>query len=325
MTRIFQKEQTKTDTSDAYIQLNMDFIREGDHLIFDIFIKKLNDYILMLEEGTILTYQLVQEVKRQALLFISKNDEEKQNLNAVSLKYHIRYNQDNYPKTLHLLSIINEEIFSEYFSSDDDLFNLENIKLLVKAIIYLIKDNNKYLKNIMPLFESPKDYELSTHSLHVAIYAINLGNALNFDTHKLLHLGVASLLHDIGIKKIDSDIVTKNSSLSLDELEIIHHHSQYSVDIMKHNKISNEKILDAVLHHHENYDGTGYPNGFKVENISDFSAIISIVDVFDALTNSRPQRKAYRSFNALKIMLHGKNMRHKFNHSYIQEFLHTLE
>ncbi len=322
MTRIFQKEK---DSSNSYVSLNMDFIRVGDHLIFDIFIKKMNEYIIMLEEGTILTYQLVQKIKRQALLYISKKDEYKQHLNPLSLKYHIRYNQDNYPKTLELLSVINNEIFTEYLNSEDDIFDLESIKSLVKAIIYLIKDNNKYLKNIMPLFESQTNYELSTHSLNVAIYSINLGNALHFDTHKLLHLGVASLLHDIGIKNINDDIVKKSSSLSLAELEVIHHHPEYSVDIMKHNKISNEKILDAVLHHHENCDGSGYPDGLRIEDISDFASIISIVDVFDALTNSRPHRKAYSSFDALKMMMKDKNMLHKFNHSYIQMFLHTLE
>jgi HD-GYP domain-containing protein (c-di-GMP phosphodiesterase class II) len=200
---------------------------------------------------------------------------------------------------------------------------MENVTLLIKAIIYLIQDNNKYLKNLMPYFKTIDD--LATHSIHVAIYAINLGHSLEFSNKKLLKLGIAGLLHDIGTIKIDTAILNKDSSLTQEEIELIQHHPKYSVELLTQNDISDPDILDTVLHHHENNDGTGYPDRLQGKSIRKCSAILSIVNVFNALTSDRAHRKAFRSFEALKIMMQDKKMRNKFNTDYIEHFLRTLQ
>jgi len=320
--KVLQKDLNNNNI-DSYIILNMDFIRIGDYLIFDIYINSLGQYIIIIEESTILTPILMAKLKKQTNLYISKADAYKQELNCYSLKYHVRYYQDDYTKILDFLYIINEKIFSDFLKSEDDIINIENVTLLIKSIIYLIHDNHKYIKNIMPHFKNVDD--LATHSLHVLIYAMNLGNALNLSTSKLLKLGIASLLHDIGIKKIDSAILNKEGTLSPQELQVVQNHTKYSVEIVKHNDVSNKDILDAILHHHENNDGSGYPDHLKKEDISDYASIISIVNVFNALTTDRAHRKAYRSFNALKLMMQDTKMINKFNFSYIELFLRSLE
>jgi len=315
--------QKNLNNIDSYVILNMDFIKIGDYLIFDIYIHSMGQYIIIIEESTILTSTLMAKLTRQSNLYISKKDAYKQELNCYSLKYHVRYYQDDYIKILDFLYIINDKIFTNFLKSDDNLINIENVTLLIKSIIYLIHDNNRYLKNIMPHFKNIDN--LATHSLHVLIYAINLGNALNLSTSKLLKLGIAGLLHDIGTKKIDDAILNKEDKLSFNELETIHNHTKYSVEIVKHNDISDISIIDAIMHHHENSDGSGYPHHLKQEDISDYASILSIVDVFNALTSDRVHRKAYSSFNALKMMMQDAKMINKFNHAYIELFLHTLE
>lgn len=153
---------------------------------------------------------------------------------------------------------------------------------------------------------------------------MSLGNALALDDEELSKLGIAALLHDVGIKKIDSHIIEKENKLSFKEYERVHQHPLLSVQIIKHNKIFDPYIIEAVTHHHENYDGSGYPDGLIARQISIFSSIISITDVFDALTNTRPNRDAYSSFDALKIMMHDKTMVKKFNLKYMKVFLSLL-
>jgi len=315
--------QKNLNNISSYVILNMDFIKIGDYLIFDIYIHSMGQYIIIIEESTILTSILMAKLKRQSNLYISKEDAYKQELNCYSLKYHVRYYQDDYIKILDFLYIINDKIFLDFFKSEEDLINVENVTLLIKSIIYLIHDNHKYLKNIMPHFKNIDD--LATHSLHVLIYAMNLGNALNLSTSKLLKLGIAALLHDVGTKKIDDAILNKEDKLSSDELKIVQKHIEYSVEIMQYNDIFDSSIIDAVMHHHENSDGSGYPYGIKQEELSDYASILSIVDVFNALTSDRAHRKAYSSFNALKLMMQDKKMMNKFNTTYIELFLHTLE
>jgi HD-GYP domain-containing protein (c-di-GMP phosphodiesterase class II) len=75
------------------------------------------------------------------------------------------------------------------------------------------------------------------------------------------------------------------------------------------------------MHHHESHDGTGYPDALLSEEISPFASILSVCDVFEALTNDRPYRKKYSTFNALKIMMKDDEMVNKFNQEYLKSFL----
>ena len=78
------------------------------------------------------------------------------------------------------------------------------------------------------------------------------------------------------------------------------------------------------MHHHEQYDGSGYPEKLKEEDISVYASILSICDVFDALTSERPHRKQYSSFEAIKMMIKDDSMANKFNHKYLQLLLKSL-
>ncbi|MDQ1337456.1 MAG: hypothetical protein QG617_423, partial [Campylobacterota bacterium] len=97
-----------------------------------------------------------------------------------------------------------------------------------------------------------------------------------------------------------------------------------SVEIIKQNHIHDPYILDAVMHHHERYDGSGYPNNLTKGDISDFASILAICDVFDALTNSRAHRKNYSSFDALKMMMRDSEMVNGFNQRYLHLSLKLL-
>lgn len=308
--------KTKLNYTAAFILLDINTLKIGETTTFDIYIKKDNDYIIIIEAGTLLSDNIYAKLKKQDKLYIAKKDENKQILSCESLKYYIRHNRDDHKKRVGLLYEVNNQLFEIFTTNIENKIHLGCVKLIIQSIIYLLRYDENFIKNTMPYLLN--DYELQNHSLHVAIYALALGNKLKFNNEQLSQLGTAALLHDLGLKKIDQNIVNKNAKLTFAEMKTVQKHSLYGVEILKQNKINDPYILDAVMHHHERLDGSGYPDRLNKENISDFSSIIAICDVFDALTNNRPHRKEYKSFEALKMMMRDSEMINQFN----QEFLH---
>ncbi|MGE4397681.1 MAG: HD-GYP domain-containing protein [Sulfurimonas sp.] len=314
--------KTKLNYARSYTLLDIDALAVGAVTLFDIFIKKNRDYIIIIEAGITLTQNLYDKLKKQENLYINKSDEDKQILSCETLKHYIKYNKDDHKKRLGLLYQVNDQLFEIFMVNKENKINIECVELIVDAIIYLLKHDDVFIKNTMPYMVS--DYKLENHSLHVAIYALTLGYTLKFSNEQLLKLGSAALLHDIGIKKIDKEIINKRRALSSRETTLVQKHSQYSVEILKQNKIHDPYIIDAVMHHHESYDGTGYPNRLTKDEISDFASILAICDVFDALTNNRPHRQHFSSFDALKMMMKDASMVNRFNQSYLHIALKLL-
>ena len=298
---------------DLFSHFEIDSLKLGETVVFDIFIKRRDDYIIIIEAGTVITQNLYEKLKKQDKLYISSLDRTKQELTCESLIYYVKHNINDLKKTLNYLYEINTKLFTKFLDSKENKIDVNCVTSLVKSIILLIKTNPDYLKNTITHFLNDSKLELAIHSLHVCIFSINLGNALKLENERLIQLGTASLLHDVGIKRIDNTIMSKESVLSSSEIKSVHQHSQYSVEIIKHNHIFDPYVIDAITHHHESYDASGYPDHLYAKNISDLASIISISDVFDALTNDRVYRKAYSSFEAIKIMMKDETMMNKFN------------
>jgi len=314
--------QKKIKSVDYYALLDLDSLSVGDVMVFDVFIKKSNDYIIIIEAGTLLSQSLYTKLQNQEKLFVFKEDKNKLSLTCESLKFYVKHNQDNLEKRIKLIYEINSQLFNNYLENKDNKFDINCVNSIVKSIFYLVKYDEKFLKNTMPHFI--QEHNLPNHFLHVAIYAMSLGNSLKLNSKELLQLGNAALLHDVGLKRIDDSLIHKSNLLDNMELKEVHKHSQYSVEIIKHNDIHDPYILDAVMHHHEQYDGNGYPEQLEEEDISTFASILAISDVFDALTTNRSYREQYSSFDAIKMMLKDASMVNKFNRKYIQTLLKSL-
>lgn len=126
-----------------------------------------------------------------------------------------------------------------------------------------------------------------THSINVAVLAVILGKRLGLERDKLRLLGMAGVFHDVGKALVPDEILNKPGKLSDSEMEIMRTHPAEGYKILKVQKSVPEVVLRAALEHHERYDGRGYPRGIKGEKIHLMSRIISVVDVYDALTSKR--------------------------------------
>jgi putative nucleotidyltransferase with HDIG domain len=129
------------------------------------------------------------------------------------------------------------------------------------------------------------------HSTRVAGMALLVGGKLGLSKAQLKELELVSLFHDVGKIRTPDHILQKKAPLNNEEVSIMMRHAEDGAEILKL-VAPLQNHIPAVLHHHEWFDGTGYPNGLKGEEIPLFAAIISIADAYDAMTSSRSYRKA---------------------------------
>jgi putative nucleotidyltransferase with HDIG domain len=135
-----------------------------------------------------------------------------------------------------------------------------------------------------------KDHYTFGHSTRVAYFSVVTGRELGFDDEQLYNLEMAALFHDIGKIGTPDHILNKPSRLTEDEFLIMKKHPEESSKILEGFEAF-EKMALYAKHHHERYDGRGYPLGLKGDKIPLESRIILIADTFDAMTSTRPYRK----------------------------------
>jgi diguanylate cyclase (GGDEF)-like protein/putative nucleotidyltransferase with HDIG domain len=134
-----------------------------------------------------------------------------------------------------------------------------------------------------------KDHYTYGHSRKVSEYAVSLAEALRLPEDTVHNIRAAGLLHDIGKIGVPDSILTKPEALEQKEWEPIRTHPELGVEILKH-VTDLSRCLPAILHHHENWDGTGYPQHLKGEAIPLEARILSVADAYDAITSPRPYR-----------------------------------
>jgi putative nucleotidyltransferase with HDIG domain len=152
-----------------------------------------------------------------------------------------------------------------------------------------------------------KDPYTNGHSRRVGEYACKLAERLGLSPKKVENLKIAAILHDIGKIGIDESILNKPGRLTEEEFEKIKQHPEIGVKIIKDIDFLKD-ASEIILSHHERYDGTGYPEGRKHKDIILEAQILSIADVFDALTSERPYRNAMTVEEALDIIEKGKGI-----------------
>ena len=161
--------------------------------------------------------------------------------------------------------------------------------LLSHTMSIITKYTNKL--QLFDMLHSLREFDDMTyaHSINVALIASIIGQWLHYSDEDIRVLTLAGLLHDIGKVNIPADILKKPGKLTDEEYEIVKRHVNEGYDILKTQNIDN-RIKEGCVFHHEKCDGTGYPFGLKSEKIPVFAKIISIADVYDAMTAARSYR-----------------------------------
>lgn len=178
----------------------------------------------------------------------------------------------------------------------------QTVEISRKLVDTLINDSRVSL-NVTDL-KLYDDYTYN-HSLGVTILSIAIGLSLAFSRKELYDLALCGLLHDIGKMAVPIEIISKPARLTTEEYEIMKRHAARGAQFLLNHDLANKKVCGGVLTHHERFDGTGYPNGLSGENIPLFGRIISVADVYDALTSARPYREPSTAPEAIEYIMGG--------------------
>jgi diguanylate cyclase (GGDEF)-like protein/putative nucleotidyltransferase with HDIG domain len=149
-----------------------------------------------------------------------------------------------------------------------------------------------------------RDHYTDKHSQQVATYAAELARVIGLSPDKIAIIKTAAMLHDIGKISIPDDILNKKEDLTPEERKLFESHSNTGVTIISH-IASLTDCIPAILHHHERFDGTGYPHKLKGEEIPLEARILSISDAFSAMTSDRPHREALPYDEAIEELRRG--------------------
>jgi putative nucleotidyltransferase with HDIG domain len=148
------------------------------------------------------------------------------------------------------------------------------------------------------------DKYTQNHSYRVSVYATSIAQQMGLSEEQIEDVRAAALLHDIGKLEVSRDILYKAAHLNQEEVAQIQAHVPKGVEMLRPVGGTLRRVLPIILAHHDKFDGTGYTSA-KGEDIPVEARIISVADVYDALTSDRPYRKALSPFEARDVILKG--------------------
>lgn len=181
----------------------------------------------------------------------------------------------------------------------------------------LIKKDNTKLLSYFQKYHN----ETYQHSINVSILSLVIGVKMNLTSEELYNLALAALLHDIGKLKIPLKILNKAGKLTNNEYEEMKSHTILGYEMLKKYNLD-DCILNAILQHHENEDGSGYPNHLKGNQISKLAKIIHLADVYDALTNKRCYKEKINESDVLEFIYANTNT--SFDKNIVDAFRNSL-
>lgn len=176
---------------------------------------------------------------------------------------------------------------------------------MIVNIVDQILTNKNVMVNVIDI-RAYDDYTYS-HSINVAILSVVLGVVLGMNRSTLNDLAMGALVHDIGKVFVDKRIINKASKLTIEEFEEVKRHSLAGYNYLCANDMIPEDSKIAVLTHHEQFSGNGYPSGLADNEIHIFGRVICVADVYDALVSDRPYRRAMLPSDAIEYIMSGYN------------------
>jgi HD-GYP domain-containing protein (c-di-GMP phosphodiesterase class II) len=248
---------------------------------------------LLLNQGAVLIESYINKIKALGYTGIYIED---------SLSDEITV-QETIDEKLHASAVktIKQSFFNIYNGTKLSLAQLDDISNIVKDIVDSILSNKDAMVNMIDL-KVFDDYTFY-HCVNVGVLSLVIGSSLDFNKDQLCALGLSSILHDIGKMFVSPGILNKDSLLTHSEFEIMKAHSYLGYKYLRENFEIPISSYIGVLQHHEKYNGDGYPDRIAGKKISVFGRIISIVDVFDALTSNRPYRDAISPSEAMEYVM----------------------
>jgi len=216
-----------------------------------------------------------------------------------------------------LLNDIND-IYSEVIEGGN--INVIKLKKSVEPIIASISRNPDACLWVSRL--KKHDEYTYQHSLGSAIWSVSLGRQLGLPKRDLRSLAMGCLLMDVGKLRVAPELLQATRELNLEEVAEIASHVGYGLEIIQQSGITNPDVIEMVAHHHERFDGSGYPDGLKEDKIPTFARIAAIVDTYDAVTSKREYAETISPPDAIKLLYNSRDV--DFQAELVEAFIQAV-
>lgn len=285
---------------------------------------------MIVRKDSLLTRQMISHIKYYFIPEVSIYDGEL----ALTIREALDHRKDMPITQLERIMKSEEyQVFKKEYSSNVNMLQecvndiiLRNVPVnapeLIEGTVKIFDKSPGYF-SLFGMLHSMKQIDDSTfaHSVNVAMIARLIGEWCSFSAEDLDQLTLAGLLHDIGKCQIPDEILMKPDKLDKEEYAFVKMHSQFGYDVIKDQDLD-RRVKQAILLHHERCDGTGYPFGHDINKLEDFECIISIADVYDAMTADRCYRSGLCPFEAIAFF--EEEGLQKYHPKFITSFLQRI-
>lgn len=281
-------------------------LRPGIIISEDVFVNTINPIV---EKDTKITTEHIEVlhafgIKKVKVADLVVKKEEKQNKESA-----IIYNPDEILTELESKSINFEKEYNEAVKSYKKEFiswqsgtrpDITKVRSIMIPFLETFKEQRNLL-NLLGDYSNSKDYKYH-HSIAVGIIAFTIGNQMGLSSGQALQLGLAGVLADCGMAKVNESITEKSAFLTKEEYNEVKKHVVYSYQMIQETPLLRSEMKQAILEHHERLDGSGYPRGIKLNQVSTYSQVLAVADVFHAMISERIYRSKESPFKVIEMI-----------------------
>ncbi len=284
----------------TYFRIRLTTIRPDKITSFNIYVFIDEKYYLYLKAGDLISDGKIESLHNRdtgASFFVKSSDKElyrawvREEMNSNSLT------PEQKAKILRESSIA---IMEDLFEVQDVNQAMDAAKPIITDFINFMEFHPDSIHFMLSL--SGHDFYTYNHSLDVSIYALGLGGVLGYDKKTLEELGIGSLFHDVGKRNVSLDILCKKGPLDEAEWAQMKMHAAFGLQILNQHPNISDAVKAAAFEHHESWEGNGYPQQLKGQEIHPFARIVALTDTYDAMTTQRSYNKPMSPLDSLTMM-----------------------
>ncbi|MBN2897762.1 MAG: HD-GYP domain-containing protein [Clostridia bacterium] len=259
-----------------------------------------NEGHLLLKQGTVIDTAVLSKLERHSISPLDL-------LNKLTKDIPVKgvLDDQEMEKSLKVVKKVFENVLNNHSKGIGATIPDEHLKLVEEVINFLIESltgTGDLLYTVSDMLENePYTYK---HSINVSILSVLTAKALKYGTEEIKNIALGAFLHDIGKMLVDQSLITKPDLLTSAEKELVNQHPKLGYELIKNIDKLPYTAKQIVLLHHEKLDGSGYPYSIKGIEIPEYVRIVTICDMYDAMTTNRVYRNKMPIYKVLELLMH---------------------
>jgi HD-GYP domain-containing protein (c-di-GMP phosphodiesterase class II) len=281
-----------------YFRVRINSIDPNTATTFDLYVQIGERLVLYRRAGEKIEAAKIGQLEGKDVFFVLETERQ-----TYKDYVHSRINDEDLdtPTKALILRETSISLVEELFEHPDVNVALQGSKGVIDSFVDFMGKEPQAMAHLIGL--SSHDFYTYNHSLDVSIYSLGLGQAAGYTSAtELTELGQGSLLHDIGKRHVNAEIICKKGPLDPEEWAQMKLHPTFGLKILMENPGFTDPVRACIFEHHENHAGNGYPQQLTSQEIHPMARIVALVDTYDALTTKRSYNEPMTPHDALEFM-----------------------